>query len=89
MSHDRYAELERRIADIEALIQGDMKQGVDGSGGMLGVLKDISETLYGCHESGKRGIVDVVQRMERIMWVCIGIGGTINVGWMVFIHFHK
>lgn len=89
MSHDRFEELERRIADMETLMQGNLKDGVEGAGGVIGMLKNISETLYGNRDSGKRGIVDVVFRIEKVIWAGIGIGIAYKVFWEVFSHFHK
>lgn len=84
MSHDRFQELERRIADMETLMQGNLKDGVEGAGGVIGMLKNISETLY-----SERGIVAAVDKLTKVMYVGIGVGFALQIGWMIFTHFHK
>lgn len=68
-------------------MQGKIEDGLEG-GGVIGCMKRISETVYGSRDMGD-GLVQSVSRLTRVMWIGMGFMAAINVGWLLFTHFHK
>lgn len=89
MSHDELLrDHERRLFVVETILNGTIKDGkkVDG---VMDTLERHSISLFGDSRIPTTGLVQAVERLTNVLKVGIGAAGALQIGWMLFTHFHK
>lgn len=90
MNEDLWRRLQIDVQELQDLMRG---KGMDG--GVINALLSLGNVVHGTKEN-PGGLVKRVEEQEnkidklyKIVYMGMGAAGVINVGWMVFIHFHK
>lgn len=57
--------------------------------GVMDTLRIHNHTLFGNRDISSTGLVQAVEKLTTVLKVGIGAFGTLQIGWMLFTHFHK
>lgn len=57
--------------------------------GVMDTLRIHSHTLFGNRDISSTGLVQAVERLTNVLKIGIGAVGALQIGWMIFTHFHK